>query len=306
MLAAANYSRESMAPELWQQTRDVLNTCFYTAVSVSGRDDAVMLLRHPTRDHQLPPVPLNTAVPFLKHVDSHRFNEHQSQLAELYKRLGVRAVRTADYLTNHVLPHLNELDEPYLVLQYMAEHWLQLREFSPLVNSLRGLAFIAHGTGSPICARDLYDPEHVIYRLLFEGTKVCCYFWRAHGLYLDQPERFPSEPYTSVSWRQVLRDLDMHVTPSADDVIRAAQLLAEKLAFDHSEPELVKSLQEFWSFVLQEKLLQSLPQLSSLKLVVASWDHRERVFESGEMTRVRVVVPLNSVGFELERELVSQ
>lgn len=155
LLAAANYSRTSMAPELWQHTRDTLNTCFYTPIIVPLRASAVVLLR----DQSLPPVPLNTAVPFITQLHG-----------ALYKRLGVRAVRTADYLTNHVLPHLAQLDDPNMVLQYIAEHWLQLREFTPLVNSLRSLVFVAHGTGSLICARDLYDPEHVIYRVLFEGT----------------------------------------------------------------------------------------------------------------------------------------
>lgn len=93
----------------------------------------------------------------------------------------------------------------------------------------------------------------------------------------------------------------MHVTPSAADVIRAAQILAEKLSFEHSDPPLLQSLQSFWTFVLEEKLLQSLPQLSSLKLVVALWDHRERV---GVELGTRVVVPLTDVGFDIERELV--
>ncbi len=99
----------------------------------------------------------------------------------------------------------------------------------------------------------------------------------------------------------------MHVTPSADDVIRAAQILAEKLSFDYSDPQLLQSLQSFWKFVLEEKLLQSLPQLRSLKLVVALWDHRERIDrESGisATNHVRIVVPLNDVGFDIERELV--
>ncbi len=154
LLAAANYSREVMAPELWQQTRDTLNTCFYTAVIVPLRASAVALLR----DQSLPPVPLNTAVPFIRLLH-----------ARLYKRLGVRAVSSADYLTNHVLPHLAQLDDPNMVLEYIAEHWLQLREFSPLLHALRNLAFVAHGTGSSVCARDLYHPEHVIYRVLFAG-----------------------------------------------------------------------------------------------------------------------------------------
>ena len=112
---------------------------------------------------------------------------------------------------------------------------------------------------------------------------------------------FPAEPYTSITWLQVLRDLGMHVTPSADDVIRAAQILAEKLSYDHSDPQLLQTLQSFWTFVLEEKLLQSLAQLSSLKLVVAMWDHRQRAFEGGI---TRVVVPLSDVGFDLERELL--
>jgi hypothetical protein len=155
MLAAANYSRALMAPELWAQTRDTLNTCFYTAVIVPFRASAVVLLR----DQSLPPVPLDTAVPFMK-----------QQHGGLYKRIGIRAVRTADYLTNHVLPHLSQLDDPNVVFQYIAEHWLTLREFSPLVNALCKLEFVAHGTGFAICARDLHDPEHVIYRILFAGN----------------------------------------------------------------------------------------------------------------------------------------
>lgn len=154
LLAAANYSRAQMAPELWTQTRDALNTCFYTAVIVPLRASAVVLLR----DQRLPPVPLHTAVPFMKPLHG-----------ALYKRLGIRAVRTADYLTNHVLPHLAELDDPNMVFQYMAEHWLTLREFAPLVTAMSRLPFVAHGTGTPICARDLYDPAHVIYRILFAG-----------------------------------------------------------------------------------------------------------------------------------------
>lgn len=102
-------------------------------------------------------------------------------------------------------------------------------------------------------------------------------------------------------WLQVLRDLGMHVTPSNDDVIRAAQILAEKLSYDHEDAQLLQSLQSFWAFVLEEKLLQSLSQLSSLKLVVAQWDHRQRAFEGGV---TRVVVPLNGVAFDIERELL--
>lgn len=125
-----------------------------------------------------------------------------------------------------------------------------------------------------------------------------------NGLFLDQPEQFPADPYTSVTWLQVLRDLGMHVTPSTADVIRAAQILAEKLSYEHSDAALLQSLQSFWTFALEEKLLQSLPQLSSLKLVVALWDHRERVGVELGVHGTRVVVPLNHVGFDIERELV--
>lgn len=112
---------------------------------------------------------------------------------------------------------------------------------------------------------------------------------------------FPAEPHASITWLQMLRDLGMHVTPSGEEVGRAAQLLAEQLSYDHSDPQLLQTLQSFWAYALEEKLLQSLPQLSSLKLVVAQWDHRQRPFEGGI---TRLVVPLRDVGFDFERELL--
>lgn len=198
-------------------------------VNVSGAACAVN-----SGDFYLIPPEINLGMIPLPPNARERFLKINPRLTDFYKELGVQEMSDAKLLL-YVLPMYEGLpsDQCDMILTWIKQKWQTLRGEAELAAVLRSIKLFRGDNGAYQTAHSYFDPR----------IKVLA------AIYHDQQDRFPSEPFRSSDWLDLMGEIGLQTDVTVDVFIECAQriegLCSNKQALTTAEETLAITLHQF-------------------------------------------------------------